>query len=258
MSETHTITRSFNGHIVSYEMYLDPTYIPDAILDQYPADQLEPEAISFVIRTLREGDVAVDAGANIGYFTLLMSKLVGPTGLVHAVEPHPDTCARLKRNIALNDTGNVAVREFALWDCRRDLTLYTCFEPGLASLRPYDGWTGSRTVRTERLDSIVPVAPRLMKMDVEGSELTALQGASWIGDCPYVLCELSRQNLGHHSTTPEAVAAFMYGHGKHLWMLDKEGKIEKHPVGATLPDGPVNRMYLFASEKDVEEVLHGP
>jgi hypothetical protein len=123
-------------------------------------------------------------------------------------------------------------------------------------LRPYEGWTGSRTVRTERLDRILNHPPRLIKMDVEGSELTALKGCEkWLGEVPYVACELSRDNLGHHGTTPELVAAYMASYGRDLWFLDKGGKMPALvPRGTQWPNATVNQMGLFATEADVREL----
>ncbi len=239
---------------ISFDLHHDPTYIPDAVIKQWPVEDLEPELVAFLIRAIRPGDTVVDAGANVGLFTMLMSRLVGPSGLVHAFEPHPDTAGRLDRNVALNKAVNVTVHELALWDTNRDLTLYTCFEPGLASLRPYDGWTGSRTVRTERLDRVLPVPPRLIKLDVEGSELAALKGCEkWLVDVPYVVSELSRPNLGYHAATPEMVAALMAVIGKDLWVLDPEGKMpDMVPRGAPWPGKAMNQMALFASVADTQ------
>jgi FkbM family methyltransferase len=254
MSVTDIMTVRFGE--ITFDLHHDPAYIPDAIIHQCSTSELEPELSAFFLRAARPGDSVVDAGANVGLFTMLLSRLVGPTGFVHAFEPHPDTAARLDRNVALNRTTNVLVHEMALWDTRLDLTLYTCFEPGLASLRPYDGWTGSRTVRTERLDRILNHAPRLIKMDIEGSELTALKGCEkWLGDVPYVACELSRDNLGHHGTTPELVAAYMASYGKDLWFLDKDGKMpDMIQRGGQWPKAAVNQMGLFATREVVEEL----
>jgi len=236
---------------VTFDLHHDESYIPDCIIRQLPVSDLEPELVAFLIRAVRPGDIVVDAGANVGLFTMLMSRLVGPRGMVHAFEPHPDTAGRLDRNVALNRATNVLVHEIALWDACRDLTLYTCFEPGLASLRPYDGWTGSRTVRTERLDRILPDPPRLIKLDVEGSELNALKGCEkWLRDVTYVCCELSRQNLGHHGLTQADVIDYMKGFGKDLWTLDADENVMR-ATAAEIADQPINRMYLFVAEDDL-------
>ncbi len=249
MTEIQTIT---HGTVI-FDLHYDKSYLPDCVVKQLPKDDLEPELTDFLMRACRPGDTVVDAGANIGYFTLLMSKLVGSSGLVHAFEPHPDTAARLDRNVALNKAGNVLVHETALWDCLRDLSLYTCFEPGLASLRSYDGWTGSRTVRADRLDHILPVAPRVIKMDIEGAELTALRGCvKWLRDVPYVVSELSPVNLGYHNTRLADVVDYMAQFDKSLWRFDKRGTMPVRSCAVEMQEGPTNQMGLFATEANVQ------
>src|SRR5688572_13621160 len=65
---------------------------------------------------IRPGMVVVDVGANIGYFSLLASTLVGPTGRVYAFEPDPVNCALLRKNVRLNRVTNIEVIESALSD----------------------------------------------------------------------------------------------------------------------------------------------
>src|SRR5207248_2653279 len=56
----------------------------------------------FIARHIRGGMVAVDVGANFGYFTTLLAGLVGQSGRVYAIEPAPETAAMLHRSLALN------------------------------------------------------------------------------------------------------------------------------------------------------------
>jgi hypothetical protein len=67
-------------------------------------------------RLLRPGDVFVDAGANVGFYTLLASRLVGPTGRVLAIEMMPATADILRQHVAINDCTNVELVEKALSD----------------------------------------------------------------------------------------------------------------------------------------------
>jgi FkbM family methyltransferase len=67
----------------------------------------EPEVTRVFREVLSAGDVCVDVGANIGYFTLLASKLVGPSGRVYAVEPGSAAHAALLANLERNDVVNV-------------------------------------------------------------------------------------------------------------------------------------------------------
>ena len=56
----------------------------------------------FLATNLRPGETVIDAGAGIGYFTLLAADLVGPQGRVLALEPNPQSAALLRRNLELN------------------------------------------------------------------------------------------------------------------------------------------------------------
>lgn len=119
----------------------------------------------------RPGDVVVDAGAHIGAFSLLASNLVGPTGRVHAFEPHPENFALLEENT--RDRANVTRHLMGLWawpgwtTMRRELEANT----GVAKLGD-----GDLKVYVAPLDSLVPRVD-FLKVDVEGSEIPVLQGA---------------------------------------------------------------------------------
>jgi len=68
------------------------------------------------LRHLQRGDVYVDVGANIGYYTLVAAQRVGVTGKVIAYEPDPDNFALLKANVERNNLSNVTLFPFALHD----------------------------------------------------------------------------------------------------------------------------------------------
>lgn len=131
-------------------------------------------------RLLKPGDVFVDAGANIGFFTVLAATLVGPTGRVYAVEMMAATAKALRANIALNGLDNVTVIERALSDTAGQ-TIRASVPGALwgqASIaRDHTGST--QEVETATLDDVLAGIPfvRLIKMDVEGAEFLALHGA---------------------------------------------------------------------------------
>src|SRR4051794_35401716 len=74
----------------------------------------DPWEMAFIEAYLRDGDVAVDVGANVGVYTLLMARCVGSKGLVIACEPDPINVRRLQRNLALNQLTNVRVEPVAV------------------------------------------------------------------------------------------------------------------------------------------------
>ncbi|WP_219818672.1 FkbM family methyltransferase, partial [Mycobacterium kansasii] len=62
----------------------------------------EPALSEFILRHVQAGDIGVDAGANCGYFTVLMARQVAPSGKIVAIEAAPDNVRWLRANLALN------------------------------------------------------------------------------------------------------------------------------------------------------------
>ena len=77
---------------------------------------VEPLTMDTIKINVKRGDIALDLGANIGYHTLILSKLVGKTGKVFAFEPAPENAALIRENIKINNIKNVVVIEMAVSD----------------------------------------------------------------------------------------------------------------------------------------------
>lgn len=133
-----------------------------------------------IAEVIRQGDVFYDLGANVGFYTLLASRLVGPWGVVVAFEPLPRNIIFLRRHVELNQCGNIKIFEVAVTRCAGTKR----FEPGPD---PSSGrlWErGAIEVRTLALDDavtnrVIP-QPNVMKIDIEGGEVLALEGAKRI------------------------------------------------------------------------------
>jgi FkbM family methyltransferase len=133
---------------------------------------------------LRRGQVFIDVGANIGYYTLLASRIVGSDGRVVAIEPLPRNITFLERHIRLNDAGNVMVVPLACSDTSGQATFHEGANAALgrlASRSPIEAVNGrAREIVTSTLDDIVRrygLQPDMIKIDVEGAELAVLEGA---------------------------------------------------------------------------------
>ena len=132
---------------------------------------------------LHPGDVFVDAGANIGIFTVAAARCVGPTGRIIAVEMMPDTAEILRETLTLNDVGNALVIERAL-AARAGARVEATVRDGhfgQATIALGATQAGGRQVQVETttLKDLLADYPTvaLMKMDIEGAELDALRGA---------------------------------------------------------------------------------
>jgi len=128
----------------------------------------------------RTGDVVLDVGAGIGRDTIYFARKVGKEGLVIAIEPEPKNLVCLRANIAEKRISNVLVIEKAAWSCGGKLKLYLG-ESIADHSATRDFGRGSIEVQADTLDNIISDLRvnkvDFIKMDVEGAELEALEGA---------------------------------------------------------------------------------
>lgn len=141
----------------------------------FTARYRDREERSFVRSVLRPGDYAIDLGANIGLYSLLMGRLVGPAGRVTAIEAEPRNAARLRRNVLLNGYNNIVVVEKGAADDWQTLRLHlSSSNDGMHSFVADEG-IGDIEVQCEPLSSLIlPRKPRLLKIDIEGFEFPVL------------------------------------------------------------------------------------
>lgn len=142
----------------------------------------EPTVLSAIHKHLKPGSVFVDAGANIGVYTVLAGQLVGDSGQVIAVEMTPVTARILRDHLAMNHLQNVIVIEKALADTAGKQVIARVPEGlhGQASIASgiVEGGVEVRVETTTLADILVGIDyVALMKMDLEGAEELALTGA---------------------------------------------------------------------------------
>ena len=142
-------------------------------------DGYEP-TVKTMISGLKGGD-AVDVGANIGLYTLMLSRVLGKRGKVLSIEADPRYFQILKRNIKVNNGYNVATLNVAAWSHYEDLELTrhsSGSSPTDTSVSPAKD-VSAHTVRGRPLDDLLgesEIEPRLVKIDVEGAEYQVLLG----------------------------------------------------------------------------------
>jgi len=181
------------------------------------ADHIEP------------GDHVLDIGANLGQFSLLAAAGVGPKGRVFAVEASPVMANRLRANISLNEFANVDVIEAAAWNSEGKLSLMDG-QPGNAGMaRVVEHGANERvtTVRAVRLDKVLADlgCPRIdvVKIDIEGAELNALQGLSGIIDRSWprsIYCEIVAETQDDISKTNRLLDLLEIEWGYQGWVID--------------------------------------
>ncbi len=191
----------------------------------------EPHLTAVFERYCRPGMTVVDVGANLGYFSLLASNLVGPTGRVIALEPNSENCRLLVSSLRLNGMSNVDL-----------LPVAADGAPGWAYYATHVGSNGGlvdddnllsrfgTVVPTFRLDDLVDRKVDFLKMDVEGAEGRVVQGATRIieKDRPIVTTELKEEMLQRVSGRSVADYLGYFGDLGYLpTLLDKESDTEK-------------------------------
>lgn len=183
----------------------------------------EWEELQFCLGYLRPGDHFVDVGANVGVFTALIGTRL-PEVEITAVEPFPPIREFLVRNIALNHL-HVELLDCAVGARRGEAAFELLGRDVLNRLAP-EGSVATATgiqVEVRTLDDVLDGRhPRLMKIDVEGSELDVMRGARHLllaDDAPVLLFE----HCGHGTSfgiTPADVRSFLHEVGYKIHLLD--------------------------------------
>lgn len=177
----------------------------------------EPETASFVLEYLKPGMVFWDVGAHIGEYSLLASSLVGPAGSVESFEPQSGIFDFLVENIRENGCSNIHAREIAISDSDANRRLIRDKE---AISRTGD-LVACRSVITTTLDNVnqdTDLTPHLIKIDVEGTEMLVLQGATDLLHLPPATAPV--WIIGYH---PANCARFGYYASDLLWYFDQHG-----------------------------------
>jgi FkbM family methyltransferase len=139
----------------------------------------EPSETRLFQGLLRPGMTFIDVGANLGYYTVLASKLVGPAGRVVAFEPHPYNFELLRQNLELNRVENAAVHQLALGDVAGSLKL-RCSDWNFGDHQAYGSDDDRECVEVPvaTLDAVLGAGGRcdVLKMDVQGFEPAVFRG----------------------------------------------------------------------------------
>ena len=138
----------------------------------------EPNLTAFLNRILRPGDTFVDVGANIGYFTLLAARRVGPTGHVVAIDAAPPIFGLLQANLAMNETAMVRAVNAAVTGETGDVTITMGPDDNIGQTSLGGGTGKAYRVAGEPLTNLLTpdelAAARAFKIDVEGAEAPVL------------------------------------------------------------------------------------
>jgi FkbM family methyltransferase len=144
----------------------------------------EPAMQFALARLIRPTMTVYDIGANVGFFSVIAARLVGPHGRVIAFEALPENAEQLVANALLNNFENIIVRCEALGNENGFTAFFAADESTLGRLKtlgPPDPAAREITVPVRQLDRLIAGSdlplPGLVKLDVEGAEVAVLLGA---------------------------------------------------------------------------------
>ncbi|WP_323187336.1 FkbM family methyltransferase [Streptomyces sp. NBC_00268] len=231
----------------------------------------EPHLTAFISGRLTPKDTFVDVGANIGYYSVLASRLVGPAGHVVAVEPSPDFHQALVANAQGNGCGNVRTVNAAVFDSPGRMTFYlerSTNLGGTTAVRP-------RTVESSFESDAAPLpqlvreeelaTARLIKIHVEGGEAGAVRGLlpalPRLRDDAEILVEVTPCLLTKQGQTVDDVLGPLREHGFHVYRIANDyaavsypGALRR-PVPAVRWREPINEMTDLVLSRTKAEVL---
>lgn len=237
----------------------------------------EPAITRFVKARLRPGDLFIDIGANIGYYTLLAAKLVGPDGAVVAIEASPRIATLLKENIRLNGFRNVEVVEAAAADRRKRVQVFAASANNLgqsttiASTAAALAATVEAEIEAYALQDLVGIErlrrARFIKVDIEGAEAEMFDGIRDLlptfGDETEWIFELAPRALREQGRSVEEVLGLFTAAGYHTYAIENSYRMESYarPQKAvmerinTVPDGRLT-LDIVATKREREPKVY--
>jgi FkbM family methyltransferase len=248
------LTTTVNGQRLFVDT-LDLSLTPEIILNGC----WEPGVTRALSSLVKQGMTVVEVGANVGYFTTLLGRLVGPQGRVFAFEANPAIFDLLTENIDINglipfvraewmlvcdSCGN---REITLLERHRGSGSMLSFSDEFVAM--YHDKKTTITVPATTLDEYWKDEARtidLVKMDAEGSEPMIVDGMRRIFEQLHltVVCEFLKPFFDGGTPSAEAFLDAIIGHGFALHKITEGGDIT-----------PVSSRQLLASDEGAELVF---
>ncbi|WP_200531423.1 FkbM family methyltransferase [Halorubrum sp. LN27] len=186
----------------------------------------EESVIESVLTDITPQDVFYDVGANVGLYTCFVGQI---SNRCVAFEPHPVNCDRLRENIELNNISNVEIRKEALSNTNGTANLAIAGSDAAgegAHTLSTENETNTITVSTIRGDDLKGIpAPDVMKIDVEGSELSVLRGMNeMLEQCRIIYCETHADKLADRGESHQKVVDQLKEAGFSVDKLNSRGE----------------------------------
>ena len=190
----------------------------------------EPAITAFIRGILAPGDKFVDIGANIGYYTCLAARLVGPSGAVYAIEASSSTYELLLENLNLNELENVRTYNNAIFDKEETLRLFKNKESNIGRTNILKELPGGSVEEVDALplhqliDLETLFKVRLVKIDVEGAEWFVMKGISshlkHFSPSTEWLVEVNKPALREHGASFDQFVDLFTAAGYNMYAID--------------------------------------
>jgi FkbM family methyltransferase len=215
----------------------------------------EPQETQLLRQLLGPGDVFADVGANWGYYTLAAASFVGETGRVVAFEPEPRLFALLEANVAANGRHQVLCQPTAVGS-QRERVAFSGFSAdggnwGLSRVvdrgsAPPQYFESMSVPLDDALDALSIGTVRLVKIDVEGSEVAVLAGmrrglAS--GRYRHIMLECHPGLLAERGFHERASVQPLVDAGYRLWLIDQSAAMHRRAARGDVPRSELLRPY---------------
>lgn len=214
------------------------------------------EDLSVIRHLVSEGDHVVDVGANIGVYTLALSRMVGSKGRVYSFEPIPPTFELLNAGVRRFRLDNVNTYRYALSDTAGTATMKVpIFQGGIGNYYRstlvddfHDQNCVDFSVEVVKLDAVISGPISFLKIDVEGNELkTVLGGMNLIENCkPAISIEIS-SDLDNIGTDGAALQTRLSTMGYRVYVRS-DGSLRRKARG----DLAVN--YFFLTDEQARDL----
>lgn len=219
-------------------------------------DAYDPDTQALLQDMILPGDTMLDIGANIGWFTVVGSRLVGPRGRVVAIEPDPRNARLLRRNVARNRCRNVTVHEVAAGAESCTARLYRSDDnQGDHRLEVTSDRTEWVDVPVRPIDVLLarrPGSADVIKIDTQGSEVAVLQGMQATLDrnpTARIVLEFWPFGLERCGTSVEALLDLLTRRPVVMWLQRADGSMQR--------TGPEALLALSRSEFAPHTERHG-
>lgn len=196
----------------------------------------DSRGIGFLKNQLKEGDVFIDIGANIGAFALIASKCVGPSGRVVAFEPVPYVFEYLSANVLRNQLTNITLEPKAVYSKSEKILLHVSGlgNTGMTSIFSHEEKIGD-VIKVQSVafdDYLINQGIEkvdMIKLDIEGAEFEALQGMkeSLRKFRPVLFIEINNEVMERGWVSKEQLLTFLRDLGYEQYAIDTKGNVNK-------------------------------